>query len=296
MPHFHDLHKHRLWPAIVWALRITVALQCLGNWRWMTQLQETPLLHWMLDPRDIGGLAWSEPTAFAVQQSVGWAVLAAGMVTLWRAHAVVLVPLTLLQALIAIAMWQTADGFPLRADWLPAGAMTLFPFATQAMRIAAPAGLAMLSLRGSISLEPVTQIFRGAAAIVFFAHGLEALQHNPVFIDLILNTDGRLLHLNLSQAAAEKCLTAIGIVDVTLAVACLCRRWPGVLVWMAIWGGLTAVSRITANGWGPGLHEFLTRAPHFGVPLAVALGWHLLKWKATSDVDPDPIQPDSAGI
>ena len=66
----------RLWNAMIWVLRISVASACLGTWDWLVRWQETPLLHWMIDPRDVGGLDWQESTALAIQQVVGWAALA----------------------------------------------------------------------------------------------------------------------------------------------------------------------------------------------------------------------------
>ena len=190
MSHDHDLTAHRLWPVLVWTLRVTVLLQCLGNWKWLTRIQETPLLHWMLDPADVGGLAWSEPTALLVQQVIGWLVLVAGIFVLWRPHWLVLAPLVVLQLLIPTAMWRTADGFAVQAAWMPARLLTLFPFATQMLRIAAPAGLLLVSKLPSPNDQTVArtmQMLRWAVATVFVAHGIEAWQHNPVFLDLILN-------------------------------------------------------------------------------------------------------------
>ena len=87
----------------------------------------------------------------------------------------------------------------------------------------------------------------------------------------------------LSQETVESCLTVIGVMDITTAVVCLCWRWRGVMGWMAFWGGVTALSRVTANGWALGWHETLTRSSHCGVPLALVLWWYLLRWKAAAD-------------
>jgi len=46
---------------------------------------------------------------------------------------------------------------------------------------------------------------------------------------------------------------------------------------MVFWGFITAASRILVQGWDNGIHEFLTRVPHFGIPLTIALYWWLLK-------------------
>lgn len=275
---------------IVTVLRATVALQCLGNWRWMTQIQETPLLHWMLDPADIGGLAWAESTALAVQQTIGWSLLLAALAVVWRPYRFVLAALFVVQLLIAIAMWRIADGYPLKASWLSPSVVLLFPFATQLLRIAAPLGLLLVEharakpLTEATAMHRAMQLMRWAVAIVFVAHGVEALQLNPKFTDLLIGSTQRTLGVELSESAAERILMAVGVVDIVVAIACVCVRWLAVIGWIALWGGITACSRIVALGWETAWHEALTRAPHCGVPMAVALWWHLLKSKLEKDV------------
>ncbi len=277
------LDQHRLWRAILWTLRVTVALQCVGNWRWLTQIEETPLLHWMLDPTDIGGLAWSESTALVVQQVVGWLVLLAAGVVLWWPHVAVLGPLVVLQALITVAMWRIVDGYALQATSISPKLLMFFPFATQLGRVAAPLGLLLLSrVQDERRAVLPMQLLRWSIAVVFLAHGVEAWQQNPRFLDLLINSTQRLFGLSLSQAAAEQWLAAIGTLDIVLAVACVSVRSLTVLGWMAFWGAVTALSRLVANGWETSWHEALTRISHFGIPLAVVLWWHLLKYRASN--------------
>jgi len=287
-----DRVSERLSLAILWTLRVTVALQCIGNWRWLTQLEETPLLHWMLDPTDIGGLAWSESTALAVQQVVGWSVLVAAGLVLWRPHAAVLGPLAVLQALITVAMWRIVDGYALQASSISPHLLMLFPFATQLGRVAAPLGLLLLeqSTQRAQGEQAVLwalgmRILRWSISIVFLAHGLEAWQQNPRFLDLLINSTQRLFGLSLSQSTAEQCLAAIGTVDIVLAVACVSFRSLSVLWWMAFWGATTTLSRIVAYGWAVSWHETLTRSAHFGIPLAVVLWCHLLEYRAKMSRD-----------
>lgn len=277
--------RNRLWGLILWTLRVTVVLQCVGNWRWLTQIVETPLLHWLLNPTDIGGLAWSESTALAIQQVVGWLVLVAAGSVLWRPHVAVLALLVFLQSLITVAMWQIAEGYSLQASWAPPQLLTLFPFATQLARIAAPLGLMLLGPmsagrpRGDRRIELTMRLLRWALAIVFLAHGIEAWQQNPKFVDLLINSTQRTFGLDIAQSTAEQCLTWIGIVDIVLAFACVSFRWLTVLWWMTFWAGATTISRLAANGWEMSWHEALARVPHIGVALAVVLWWHLLKWE-----------------
>lgn len=281
--------QHKPYGTIATVLRATVALQCLGNWRWMTQIQETPLLHWMLDPADIGGLAWAESTALAVQQTLGWSLLLAALVVVWRPHQIVLAALFVVQLLIAIAMWRIADGYPLKASWLSPSVVLLFPFATQLLRIAAPLGLLLVEHARAKPSADVTamhramQLLRWAVAIVFVAHGIEALQLNPKFTDLLIGSTQRTLGVELSETSAERMLMAVGVIDIVVAITCVCVRSLAIIGWIALWGGLTACSRIVALGWETAWHEALTRVPHCGVPMAVALWWHLLKSRPWSD-------------
>ncbi|MEM8943905.1 MAG: hypothetical protein AAGD11_01885 [Planctomycetota bacterium] len=277
-------------------LRATVALQCLGNWRWLTQVQETPLLHWMLDPVDVGGLAWSEPTAIAVQQWIGWLVLLAGMVVLWRPAVWVLAPIALVQTTITVAMWQIGAGYAWQVDWLPVRLLMLFPFASQLLRMAAPAALLMLSANGSslnadgIGVRRTMQLLRWATAIVFVAHGIEAVQLNPKFIDLMIDSTARVFGTRLPEAVAGQVLVVIGVVDIAVALALVSTESLLVVGWIACWGLITATSRIVAHGWESSWHETLTRAPHFGAPLAVALWWHLLKSRSHTEQRDRPTQ------
>jgi len=273
-------HNER-WQLVLWTLRIAVVLQCLGNWRWLTQIEETPLLHWLASPRDIGGLAWNEPMALTVQSGVGWSLLLAAALVLWRPQVLVLLPLAGLQVLIATAMWQLADGYALQADWVPLPLLMLFPFATQLMRIAAPAGLLLLVSRW-LTPAKTMQLLRWSVAIVFFAHGIEAWQQNPKFLDLIINANQRLFGVNVAQTTAQWSLTVIGAIDMALAIVCVSFRWLGVLGWLTFWGGVTAIARGLANGWDVSWHEVLARSSHCGIPLSVAIWWHLLRWETGS--------------
>lgn len=288
----------RWWRAMIWSLRIGVALQCLGNWWWLTRIGESPLLGWLINPADIGGLQWNESTAIATQRAIGWLALVAGVVVLLRPCAAVLGPLVLLQVTIATAMWRSADGFSLTADWLPAQWVTLFPFMTQAARIAAPAGLLLLDpwrparpLREKRTRSAVT-LLRWAAAVTFLAHGIESWQHNPQFTDLLIGATARVFGAELSQSTAEKLLSIIGAADMLVAIACVVIRSRYLMGWMVVWGAITASSRVVALGSSLG-YMSLTRSPHVAVPLAVTLYWHLLQWRPADSEYDDSNEEDS---
>ncbi len=290
----------RPWNILIWVLRITVALQCLGAWDWFTRWQETPLLHWLLDPTDVGGLNWGEATALAVQQTVGWLMLLAGLCALVRPCAWVLGPVTLVQLLVAVAMWRIDAGFSLESEWLSPQATALFPLATHVARIAAPIGMLLLDPwrverpLGDRRVALAIGGLRWAAAITFFAHGIEAWLLHPEFVDICISSSERLLGTKMLQPTAEWLLTIIGEADFLVAIACVSTRWRAVWWWMALWGGVTALSRVAAYGLGVGWSAALMRAPHVGIPLAVVLYWHLVEWtRAESAAEPTIASDDS---
>jgi len=285
----------RLRRGIVWVLQVTVTLQCLGNWRWLTQIGETPLLSWLIGPADVGGLAWSEAAGLATQSAIGWVVLVAGIVVLLRPMAAVTLPLFFFQLCIATAMWQTDYGFVPEASWLPTQLGELFPYSSQLTRIASPLGLQLLWWCGddwsanSQRVDRVANLMRWAVAITFAAHGIEAWLHYPAFIDLVIGTAWNLFGAGLPQAGVERLLTIIGVLDVVIAVICVTTRVRGVLWWMAIWGGVTAFSRITAYGFDASWHMTLVRMPHVGVPVAVVLIWVLVGWLSAVPEEEEPV-------
>lgn len=291
-----SIESGKLWRLIIWTLRATVAMQCLGNWRWYAQIGETPLLSWLISPADVGGLGFSEAAGLAVQQTIGWLTLAAGASVIVRPCAAVLSLLVLLQLSIAVAMWQTDVGFSLQAPWLPPWLGSLFPFGTQSARIVAPLSLLLLDPwraqrpLGKRRAETAIGIMRWGIALTFLAHGVEAWQHHPLFVDLLIGTCRRILEVELPQATAERLLSIIGIVDLLAAVACVATHWRPLLLWMAFWGGVTAISRITAFGFDSSWYASAIRAPHVGLPLAIVLYELLLRWNPAVELEsPEPL-------
>ena len=107
---------------------------------------------------------------------------------------------------------------------------------------------------------------------LFITHGLEALYLHPRFIDYLIGTAGNLAGISMREATAGTLLRLIGVTDIAVALALLLRPSSGVLFWMAFWGLVTALSRVTT--FGPGVYfEVLVRFPHFLAPLAL---WLLL--------------------
>lgn len=117
---------------------------------------------------------------------------------------------------------------------------------------------------------------RCAVAVVFLTHGFEALRHHPAFVDLVIGTGTRMFDVWFEESVVTQVLGVIGIVDLFVAIGLLASPNRLVLGWAGCWGLVTALSRITAYGWGA-YPELLMRATHFLVPLALILVYSRIK-------------------
>jgi hypothetical protein len=148
---------------------------------------------------------------------------------------------------------------------------------THAARYVAPFALMMLLLGAARSSRPGEWLaaagkwaLRISLAVVFAVHGLEALQANPAFVDLIISSGINLADVRVSESTARSWLEVIGVVDFIVAGAIVIRPHPIVLGWAAFWAGLTALSRVTASGWGA-YPDVLLRAAYYLGPIALGL-------------------------
>jgi len=124
----------------------------------------------------------------------------------------------------------------------------------------------------------VSWMLRIMIAIVFVVHGLQAWFANPVFIDLMIGTARRLFDYRLTESNAVTLLKAIAVLDIIVAALLLAGRWRPLLGWLAFWGLITAVSRVTALGI-MSYPEILVRASHYLTPLAV---WGFMMYEMRS--------------
>ncbi|CAN5378932.1 hypothetical protein BH23BAC1_BH23BAC1_49860 [soil metagenome] len=116
-------------------------------------------------------------------------------------------------------------------------------------------------------------------SITFITHGYEAISLHPVFLDYLITSAKNILNWNLQESTASNILRIIGFIDILMALLLVITRNKYILIWLAIWGFLTAFSRITELGWGM-YPEVLVRVAHFCVPLA------LLLFKKVKKLDP----------
>jgi hypothetical protein len=167
-----------------------------------------------------------------------------------------------------------------------------------ALRWGTPLALVLLVVgRGRARVWVVASVvlMRALIAVVFVAHGWQALQADPRFIDLILGTAVKLIEVRPTEEAVVGALQAIAVVDFIVAIGVLffpMRRrlgedgvsgWGarvfgvvgcGLCLWLSAWGLVTAFSRMTSLGIPSGLAEYpevLMRASHVLVPIALWL-------------------------
>jgi hypothetical protein len=108
-----------------------------------------------------------------------------------------------------------------------------------------------------------------ACSATFAIHGWEAWNHKASFLDLVIGS-ANLIHLHLGEGFVQKLLSCIGIMDI--AMACLVLLYPNreLLLWMAIWGLVTALSRPLSIGLGA-WYETAVRSGNFVLPYCMAL-------------------------
>ena len=300
----------KLWRAIIWTLRISVAIQCLGLAR-EALLFQTPIFGFLWSPPDVGGLGWNEAWVVWIHRIAGWCLIVAALLILIRPCWPVLVPVALWQLLHAVAKTRMG-GDPFYEINLLA----------QSTRILAPLGLMLLdpwprdrwpldpwprrssSLKHDLSSKYLSaknvvvafMLLRIAVVITFAAHGYEAWQRHPKFVDFNIVVAQRLLGWSMTQDTAEATLVVIGTIDLGAAgLLLLGLRWRPVVFYMAFWGLITATARVVyagSAGFSGAYHQTLVRACHAGVPLAIGLYWTLLSKHGDSEKRPSSTSAD----
>jgi len=217
------------------------------------------------------------PSVHSMARRIDFSIL--GLFTLWSFS-------------VAILSWIINPGNPFHATD-PAG---------HAVRFAAPLALLLLTAfpeKGNI--RRVEWLLRWGVAGTFVGHGLCALWLKPSFVDLIIGTMNLFLGdpvftavsfqdleeaLTIAasrQAFAESALPIIAIQDFILVALLLLpgKRIKTIALWMAVWGFVTATSRLTAYGWDH-WHDLALRICNGGVPLFLWAHWNSLESKKIS--------------
>lgn len=106
-------------------------------------------------------------------------------------------------------------------------------------------------------------------ALTFAVHGWEAYSLNPSFQDLLYNF-GSLIGWDVSVSVNSAILKTVGCMDILLALSLLFIRNPKLLLWMACWGIVTALSRPLTIGFDA-WPECAMRIANFALPLCLFL-------------------------
>ncbi|RYZ55134.1 MAG: DoxX family membrane protein [Proteobacteria bacterium] len=134
-------------------------------------------------------------------------------------------------------------------------------------------GFALRSARTldvEVGLPSVRLLLRFGLALTFITHGIEALLKYPGFVAAITQVNQTLLPAIYSESLTNNLLVVIGVVDVMVGLLVLFRPSRTALVYMAVWGGLTALSRVAISPY-EGMFEAMIRAPHFMLPLLIMI-------------------------
>lgn len=250
------MREHAPTQAAAAILRLGVFIQCVG-------------LYWIaigkgsaLNGLFFLSLDWSEPTAQLIDRGGAMLVTAAAAAALWWPRAWGLYAL--------IAAWMT---FVAAASWHQGGApFSDWSMLAWAIRIAAPAIAALWGRGLELSLR-AQWIARAAIAATFALHGVEALSMHPGFVDLVIGAGQRFFHVWWEQHAVQRLLGVIGVVDLVVAALLLCgKRWRWLVMYMALWGFVTALSRVVESG-SIGFGETMLRCCHGALPLALWWLW-----------------------
>ena len=147
-----------------------------------------------------------------------------------------------------------------------------------AVRFVAPVAL-LVFVTGTGSYLKLEWLLRIGIASTFIGHGLAAYWLKPGFVDLIVGTLDTFLGSDWRLAEEREKLAIIllpwiGRMDFLLAFLILLptKYRKTVALWMAIWGFVTATSRLTAFGierWP----DLIIRAANWGIPLL--LWWEM---------------------
>ena len=272
-----------------WLLRVAVLAHAVALFAMVFSARQTQFGNYLFLEL-LAGRDDPHTTAVLIERVTVSLYLAAGVLTLLKP----LWPVLLLMAVYALA--EAAAG------WHNAGyRYSEWTIPSHALRFGAPLVLLCLVLLPRVTwLRPWTataaaSLLRVLVATVFFAHGYQALLASPRFIDLVIGSFASVLDVRVSEAAAVSMLHVIAIVDFCVAAAVLIYprpllvpRWlwaspcrvcairrvivPALCLWLALWGLVTAASRMTSLGYPEAMSEYfevLVRTSHVLGPLAL---------------------------
>ncbi len=270
--------NHACFDRLAWGLRWMLSIQCFGY----AAMLATPshINSWLLP-------AWGDTCAGTVDATVasllwlsGCALPVLGRANPHRAASSSFVGRIDTLLLIFVAAWAFSNAILSWQTNLEDKFHGTDPLG-HAVRYVAP--LTLLALwTGCGSPAKLEWILRLAVASTFVGHGLCAYWLQPGFIDLIVGTTDTFLGADWEVAEAREgfaigVLPWIGHMDFAMAILILLpgKHLRAVALWMATWGFVTALSRMTAFGWERWPDLFI-RVANGGIPLILWFHWKTL--------------------
>lgn len=135
--------------------------------------------------------------------------------------------------------------------------------------------LLLLYIKESLTKPSFVLLTKILISLTFFCHGLYAINYYPrpgIFVDLLLNT------FHVSETFAHQFIWVIGIIDILIVPLLFFPKTVKIALWYtAIWGIVTALSRVYANLYWDfalqslhqSLHTSIYRLTHGLLPLAL---------------------------
>ncbi|MGF7082842.1 hypothetical protein [Mucilaginibacter sp. UYCu711] len=117
------------------------------------------------------------------------------------------------------------------------------------------------NLRKGQIAKKLHYILFSASTMCFIGHGVFGIITKPIWA----NYFGV---FNIGRATAFTLMPWIGVIDILLGISLLLYPTRAILLWLVVWGTLTALLRPLS---GEPFAEFLERAGNYGVPLVLLL-------------------------
>lgn len=211
------------------------------------------------------GLGISDSITSIIDTTVGCLLVLVTGINIWRPNRLICIAVGLFFVLESIADTYMGGSFSAK-----------YALASHAARFGLAFGVAFLAEANSFKSNRnfAVNVIQFSICLTFVAHGLEAINHHPQFVDFIIGTTHKVTSLRISEPHATAFLLVVGMIDVLVAILVVSKINDKIaLIYMLCWGLLTASIRIIY--WAEmGFFPFWLRSSHWGIPLLL-LGFKL---------------------
>lgn len=236
---------------VLWLLKIALLCQSFGVFFYLLGGSAVETMLFM-------EMSFEQANSKLVEKIIAWIFLTLGVVTFFKPYNVLLILISLGTLGLAFVI-KTQAGSPYTEWSIPA----------HSIRIILPLGILLLHTKSSYLKVSYWMLLVGIG-VTFVTHGLEAWTLHPRFVDYLLISSENALGIRLKQSTAELILKIIGSMDILAVLIAFSFPRNAIFYWMASWGLITALARVTELGWVL-YPEVLIRAAHFLVPISLIL-------------------------